>query len=185
MPSQQTLNFNSFGELDVFSEMESSEHTALKGLEHVEIHKFTGIHNMAKIVHSQADKVQAGGFQQWLVFRSVTINDLTKFDHKHHLIGKFVRMTHHTNLDLLIMKLMPGAIHEEAHATFGNRIFSRAILMGLPEDALIAVNGTKYRGPMSSKEGDTGYKPNTRRYRRAYVVYGLMHAGGLLIQVIK
>src|SRR6266487_1030696 len=95
-----------------------AETSPMEGLENCYIHRFVGIANMQKIVKSQSDMLQAGDSdQQYLVFRPVKKDDLDKIDRTRHGKGRNIRMTHYTDEDLLVVKLMPSAKHEAAHLT--------------------------------------------------------------------
>ena len=132
----------------------------MEGLEGVDIQLFVGIPNMRKIVKSQSDKLQAGDSnQQYLVFKPVREDDLAKIDCARHNIGKHTRMTHYTDTNLLIVKLMPSAKHEAAHLQLARSMDIRVIKMGMSEYDLYSLGGTRFYGRNSSKEGDSAYKP--------------------------
>jgi hypothetical protein len=62
---------------------------------------------MYQKVKSQSDKLQkSDSNQQYLVFRPVKANDLIKVDRTRDSVRKHTRMTHYTDPDLLIVKLI-------------------------------------------------------------------------------
>jgi hypothetical protein len=71
-------------------------------------------------------------------------------------------MSHYADTDLLIIKLMPSAEHEEAHLLLGQYFFARLTTMGIPPGGIIPLGSTKFLGRRSSKEGDSAYKPRSR-----------------------
>jgi len=90
----------------------------LEGLDGVEIHLFTSITKMPKIIKSQRDKLQAReSNQQYLVFNRVTQDTQDKIDNarENGRIQKRTRMTHYMDTDLLIIKLMPLVAYEAVH----------------------------------------------------------------------
>jgi hypothetical protein len=136
----------------------------LEGLEDLYIHRFVGTVNMRKAVKSQSDKLQAGDSnQQYLIFRPVTEDDLAKIDRARRSIGCHTRMAHYIDEDLLIVKLMPSAGHEAAHLNFGKKLGNKTISMGMADEDLYCLGGTRFPGRRSSKEGDSAYKPPSRR----------------------
>jgi hypothetical protein len=133
------------------------------GLEGIYNHPYKGIRNLQNLVGKQADMLMAGrSNQQYLVFRGVTKDNLAKIDNARHKMGKFCRMSHDSNADLLVIKLMPSAVHQAVHITLANRVLSALIPMGLPISSLYPVGGGRCYGRSRSKEGDSSYKPLVR-----------------------
>jgi hypothetical protein len=98
----------------------------LDGLADTSIYRFTGISDLRKRVGLQSDALVAGRInQQHLVFRGVTKDDLARIDRQRVSIGKHTRMTHYTDTDLLIIKLMPLAEHEAAHTTLAEEVIDK------------------------------------------------------------
>jgi hypothetical protein len=118
---------------------------------------------MRKVIDSQSKKLQEHvSNQQYLVFRPFTEVDLAKVDKVRNSIGKHTRMTHYTDTNLLIVKLMPSATHESAHLSLSTGLIVRMIRMGMSEFDLRPLGGTRFPGRMSSKEGDSSHKPSSR-----------------------
>ena len=135
----------------------------LEGLKDIDTQRFVGIENMRRIVKSQSDKLEKGdSHQQYLVFRPVTVDDLAKIDRARNSIGKGIRMTHYTDIDLLIVKL-PSAVHERAHGNLATDMIEKVVLMGMRARELDFVGASRFRGRRSSKEGDSGYRPHSFR----------------------
>jgi hypothetical protein len=106
----------------------------LEGLEDVYIHRFIGTMDMRKAVKSQS-KLQAGeSNQQCIIFRPVTENDPAKVDRVRHSIGKHIRTAHYTNMDLLIVKLMPSVIHKGTHANLDKNLCTKIIRMRMSDE---------------------------------------------------
>ena len=71
---------------------------------------------MRKAIDYQSKRLQKGvSNQQYLVFRPVTEIDLAEIDIARNSIGKHTRITHYTDTNLLVVKLMPSAEHESTH----------------------------------------------------------------------
>jgi len=135
----------------------------MEGLKDVPIHQYIGIPNLRRCVRAQSTELQAGrSNQQYLVFQGVTEYHLDKIDHERASIGKHTRMSHDTDDDILVIKLMPAAEHENAHITLGTDLVLALIGMGLPRHCLYALGGTTFHGRNSSKEADAAFKPRSR-----------------------
>ena len=135
----------------------------LDGLDVVNIQPFIGIGNMRGIVQRKSDKLQKGDSdQQYLIFTHVSVDDLAKIDRARNSIGKGIRMTHYTDIDLLIVKL-PSAVHERAHGNLATDMIGKVVLMGIPPTELDFVGASRFRGRRSSKEGDSAYRPHSFR----------------------
>jgi hypothetical protein len=130
------------------------------------IHPYIGIRDLRKRVKSLSTAMMAHRTsQKFLVFDGVTIDDLAQIDSERASIGRHTRMSHYVDGNLLIIKVMPSLEHELAHGNLGDRIKNALIRMGIEEDDFGRVGSTRYSVPRSSKEGDTAYKPITRKYK--------------------
>lgn len=137
-----------------------AETLALEGLEHVNICQPNDIVQVLEAINLQSDKLIAGvSNQQYLVFSSVTQDDLTKIDDQR---GKHTRATYYKDVNLLIIKLMPSVKHEAAHGNFGQMIVAKTIMMGMSIHSLYSTGATRFEGSSSSKEADTSFKPQSR-----------------------
>jgi hypothetical protein len=138
----------------------------MDGLEITTLHSFVGITKMRGIVKRKTDEFERGDLdQQYLILTDVSINDLIKIDRARNSIGKSIRMTHYTDIDLLIVKL-PSVVHEKAHVNLAKRVataLARMGTLGLAEDEFCGVGAARFRGRRSSKEGDSAYKPQSFR----------------------
>jgi hypothetical protein len=139
------------------------EISPLDGLDIVNIQPFVGIQKMREIVKRQSDKFQRDDSgQQYLIFTRVCVDDLAKIDRARNSIGKGIRMTHYTDIDLLIAKL-PSAVHERAHGNLANKVVTAVARMGIPDGELDFVGASRFRGRRSSKEGDSAFRPYSFR----------------------
>jgi hypothetical protein len=139
------------------------ETSPLKEQPDAPLYQFTGIPDLRKRVRSQSNELVAGRTnQQYLVFQGVTKDHLAQIDRQRAIIGKHTRMTHYTDTDLLVIKLMPSAEHEAAHITLADEINRKLEGMGLPRRSLYGLGGKTCVGPNSSKEGDSTYRPKCR-----------------------
>jgi hypothetical protein len=118
---------------------------------------------MRGIVKRQSAKFERGDSdQQYLTFTDVSVDDLAKIDRARNSIGKGIRMTHYTDIDLLIVKL-PSAVHERAHGNLATDMIEKVVLMGMRARELDFVGASRFRGRRSSKEGDSAYRPHSSR----------------------
>lgn len=139
-----------------------------KGYEDAPTYQFTGIPDLRKHVQSLAHKLVAGRTtEQHLIFRDVTKDHLAQIDYQRARIGKGTRMTHYTDIDLLIVQV-PLAEHEGAHLALSDEVNEKLRGMGLPKRSLWPCGGTKYDGFSSSKEGDSTYRPKCRPGKREW-----------------
>ena len=143
-----------------------SEISPLEGLHDVPTHQYKGIRDLQKRVRAQSAELQAGhSKQQYLVFQGVTKQQLAEIDRERDSIGRHTRITHYTSINLLVIKLVASVLHELAHSVFADTLTGRLILMGLPIPPLLRVGAARYDGNLSSKEGDSAYKPDSRNRR--------------------
>ena len=139
------------------------EASPLEGQVDAPIYQFAGIPDLRKHVDSQSNALVAGyTTQQYLIFRGVIKDNLARIDRQRASIGKHTRMTHYTDTDLLVIKLMPSGEHEAAHITLADEVNDKLRGMGLPKRSLIPLGAKRYVGTNSSKEGDSTYKPMSR-----------------------
>lgn len=67
------------------------------------------------------NELQAGNTnQQYLIFLQVINDQLAKIDHKQASIGKYIQMTHYTNINELIVKLMSSVKLKLGHISLAN-----------------------------------------------------------------
>jgi hypothetical protein len=135
----------------------------LDGLDVINLQPFVGIQKMRGIVKRQSDKFERGDSdQQYLAFTDVSVDDLAKIDGARNSIGKGIRMTHYTDINLLIVKL-PSAEHEAAHLNIGRDLIEKVVLMGMRARELDGVGASRFPGRRSSKEGDSAWRPHSSR----------------------
>ena len=83
-----------------------------------------------------------------------------KIDHKRASIGKHIRMTHHTDTNELIVKLVPSGKHILAHTSLADHLTYGQFQMGFSvRNLLLNMQSTRCSGPSSYKEADSSYKP--------------------------
>jgi hypothetical protein len=140
-----------------------AETSPLEGQADAPIYRFTRIPDLRKRVDSQPNASVAGRTtQQYLIFRGVTKDNLARIDHQRASIGKHTRMTYYTDINLLVIKLMPSGEYEAAHITLADEVNNKLREIGLPKRSLIPLGAKTYVGTNSSKEGDSTYKPMSR-----------------------
>ena len=140
----------------------------LEGLEGVPVRIFTTIKNMQEAITSYRKKLEASKASRYLIFRPVTTNDLLEIERERERgeIDRGVRMTHYVDWDILIVKV-PTAEHELAHRKFSDQLlFYEAVMMGLRWE-FSNLGATTFKTPRLSKEGDTAFKPESIRPRKA------------------
>jgi hypothetical protein len=139
------------------------ETSPMEGLEGISIQPFVGIANMRRIIKWQYDRLQKGDSdQQYLVFARVGVDDLAKIDRARDRMGEHTRLAHYTDIDLLIVKL-PSAKHEMAHLSLVHKIIEKLVRMGMPVEEFCGIGANRFRGHNYSKEGDSTFKPYSRR----------------------
>jgi hypothetical protein len=132
-------------------------HQQLKGLESVNIQLYIGVTDLFKTVelHSQDQ-------QQYLAFRPVTKDDLAQIENARYEFRRRFRITFYSDTNLLILK-MPTIEHESAHLNFGAAFLFKLAEMGMSKEMIRCCGATTYHGNTSSKEGDSAYRPPSRK----------------------
>jgi hypothetical protein len=74
-------------------------------------------------------------------------------------------MTYHTDTNILIVKV-PTIEHERAHILLADEVNEKLREMGLLKRSLQGCGATRYDGFITSKEGDSSYKPRCRARKR-------------------
>jgi hypothetical protein len=116
------------------------ETSPLEGQADAPIYRFTEISDLRKRVHSQSDALVAGRItQQYLVFRGVIKDNLIQIDHQRISIGKHTRIIYYTDIDLLVIKLMPSGKHEAAYISLAYEVNDKLRGMDLPKQSLYGV----------------------------------------------
>jgi hypothetical protein len=138
---------------------------ASEGLEDVPAWTFKTIKNMQEAINSYEKELEASEASPYMIFRPVTTKDLLKIERAREdgKIGRGVRLTHYVDWDILILKV-PTAKHERSHRKFSQKLTVRAAMMGL-EDEFDDIGATTYKASGVSKEGDSAFKPLSKRPR--------------------
>jgi hypothetical protein len=138
---------------------------ASEGLEGVPVWIFKTIEGMQDAINSYEEKLEASEASPYMIFRPVTTKDLLKIERAREdgKIGRGVRLTHYVDWDILILKV-PTAKHERSHRKFSQKLTVRAAMMGL-EDEFDDIGATTYKASGVSKEGDSAFKPLSKRPR--------------------
>jgi hypothetical protein len=110
----------------------------------------------------QSQKLREGSTQQFLIFKPVTKADFTEIDNARSSSRRHFRITYYKDPNLLIVK-MPSLKHESAHFWFCTQFILKVVNMGISPFELCPVGATTYHDRISSKEGDSGYKPSSRK----------------------
>src|SRR5271170_6755380 len=140
---------------------------ASEGLEGVPVWIFKTIKGMQEALNLYEEKLEASEASPYMIFRLVRTNDLLKIERAREdgKIGRGVRLTHYVDWDILILKV-PTAKHERSHGNFGKKLIARVARMGL-EDEFDYVGATTFKTSRVSKEGDSAFKPLSKRPRDA------------------
>ena len=148
--------------------MEAKPPRRPKGYEDTPIYQFIGIPDLRERVQSLAHELAAGHTtKQHLIFWNVTKNHLAQIDHQRASINRGIRMTYHTDINILIVKV-PTAKHELAHLLLSEEVEEKLREMGLPRRSMIRCGATTYDGSSTSKEGDSSYKPKWCRAGKSH-----------------
>jgi hypothetical protein len=127
------------------------------------INQYKGIRELKKCIDKRAAELLAGSSsEQYIAFRVVSKEDLDKIDKERASIGKDIRLYHQFN-GLMIIKLMLSPLHEIAHIMFGDGLKDAIAAMGLARNSLVPIGAGRFSGMLSSKEGDTSFKPRSLR----------------------
>jgi hypothetical protein len=150
---------------DISTESSPVKASPLEGYEDIPIYAFTGIPDLRKRVNSLFDALREGRTtDQYLIFQGVTKDHLAQIDHQRAKIGKNTRITHYTDTDQLIIKVIPLQLLETVHLSLGGRMERKVEGMGLPIGSLVPLGAGRCFAPNSSKEGDSSYRPQWCRF---------------------
>ncbi|KAG0643011.1 hypothetical protein HOY80DRAFT_916866 [Tuber brumale] len=129
-----------------------------EGLEGVEHQRYGGLLLFSEAIESQAEKLCFGNAGQYAVFSPVTEDELAIIDDFRNTHRKGLRFMYLNNEKALIVKIMPGAVHEMASGGLAIVFWKKVIAMGVDE-ALGPVDSTRFQGIGSHKEADAAVKP--------------------------
>jgi hypothetical protein len=119
---------------------------------------------LRKIINTQSEKILDGSSNQYLIFQPVTTKDLAEIDRERDVIGRHARLTHCTETQTLVIKLMPSLTYEVAHRAFGRKIERMTDAMGMSKYDLCPLGAGKFEVPgRTAKEGDSCYRPAARK----------------------
>ncbi|CUS15847.1 unnamed protein product, partial [Tuber aestivum] len=99
----------------------------------------------------------------YVVFSSVTQHDLMAIDRLRNTYHKGLRCMYFNEDQVLVVKIMPGILHEVSHRMFARMLIRKAIAMGIEDVELFDIGGGRLEGVASRKEADSAFKPVTLR----------------------
>lgn len=143
----------------------STQDSSILGLQRANVHQFSKISELQRIVDAQSSDLQQGRFKtQYLIFNGGPRDNLDKIDHHRSTLGKHTQMRYHPEEDFLIIKLIPSRLHEMAHREFEFMI--RVRMMGISSPQMHAIGSTRITGrDGSSAKPDSVYVPFPQRSR--------------------
>jgi hypothetical protein len=103
-----------------------------------------------------------GYASEYVVFTQVADDELAEIDNFRDTYRKALRFLYLNHENTLIVKVMPGMIHESFGRGLMNAVWKQTIMMGVDEE-LITVGSTRFHGTGSQKEADEAVKPFTSR----------------------
>ncbi|KAG0638004.1 hypothetical protein HOY80DRAFT_1002110 [Tuber brumale] len=115
-----------------------------EGLQDAEHREYIDTHSFAGAVESQTKVAEATSGVKYVVFSPVSEEQLTKVDKLRDDRYKRLRLMYLEEQQTLIVKIMPGPIHEVATSRFAKMFDKKATLMGLDDDDLDDMRGTRY-----------------------------------------
>ncbi|PWW77948.1 hypothetical protein C7212DRAFT_37621, partial [Tuber magnatum] len=109
------------------------------------------------------EKLRLDKAGQYVVFSLVTRQDLMTIDRLRNTHHKGLRCMYLNEDQVLIVKIMPGILHEASHQVLARMIIRKAIVMGIEDNELFGMGATRIQGVASQKEVDAAFKPPTLR----------------------
>ena len=131
----------------------------LAGLEGVAVQPFRSPRQFRNAINAIFGRWEQGSNQEYIIFSGVDGELLDKVDGLH---IRCARVEHHPDGRLLIVKVMPSAVHETLHGILNREIIIKAAGMGLGQE-LRPMGATRYQGRYSAKEADSAMKPSILR----------------------
>ena len=141
----------------------SQQLAALYEIPKSRIHTFTSYKKFKEDLQRCEDAFFSGAGKQYLAFGDVQQSSMRPIEHgrSRSELPAF-RLLYDAAAEGLIIKLMPGVVHEAAAATFSLMFHDRLVGLGVG-NTLRNVRSTRYEAPGGrSKEADEAYRPSTR-----------------------
>jgi len=142
------------------SVLHNMQYYLMAGLEGVERQQYQSTRSFSKAIDSLIDEFHSGNWSagQYLVFVSVTKKDLASIDRLHetryHRLGRMYLKSE----EVLVVKIIPGAVQEHAHFAFTGMLCEKAAEMGL-RYRLAPIGRKIFEGIIGQKGADAGFNP--------------------------
>jgi len=104
----------------------------MEGLIDVPVYQYTGLRGLRKHINARCTELLAGSEKEYLVFRGVTDDVIAAIYRNRASIGNHTRLTHYNNINLLIVKILWGAIPRALHRVLASDIEDALTGMALP-----------------------------------------------------
>ena len=132
-----------------------------EGLQEAEHRVYKDNHSFAGAVKSQTTLAEAGSGGKYVVFSSVSEEQLTKIDKLRDDRYPSLRFMYLEDQQTLIVKIIASPLHEVVHREFEKILWAKITPMGLLRD-LAGMGSARYKGIAIKKEPDSCYKPRSR-----------------------
>ena len=109
-------------------------------------------------INLQANQLRSGNAGQYAVFSQVTPDELANIECFRDTHCKSLRFLYYEKEETLIVKIMPGLVHEVARTQFELELILKLAEMGLQYE-LCNMGSTTYQGIGKRKEADSAFKP--------------------------
>jgi len=135
-----------------------------EGLEGIERQQYRSTRSFSKAIDKLKDEFRSGNSsaRQYLVFISVTQEQLEKIHHLRETRLKGLGTMYLKNEEVLIVKIIPSCIQEMIHLGFGSMLYLKTSEMGL-KWGLDPMGRTTFEGILGQKEADSTFEPSVRQ----------------------
>jgi hypothetical protein len=122
------------------------------------VHRFTSV----RLLRTKCLSAAESG-APYVVFSGVGLDDLEAIDRYREREQGSTRVLYDEEAEVLIVKLLPGLVHEHAIGSFSREMVIRSLAQGLTGYEFELMGGSRYGdGGGRRKEADAAYKPSTR-----------------------
>jgi hypothetical protein len=133
---------------------------ALEGLSKSQILLYNGVSELKRAITAQSEALLSEATsQQYLAFLRVSRKIYEEIEIFRTKTREHYRMSYYESEEVLVIKLIAGAVHETPHALFCSIFSIKQLSMGLTAFDLSPRAATKCTGPASSKMPDSSFLP--------------------------
>jgi len=133
-----------------------------EGLEGIEPQCYWSTRSFRTAINVQTDQLHSGNASQYAVFSHVTPHQLADINRFRNTYCKSLRLLYYEYEETLVVKIMPGAVHDIAVSQFEIILTLKLASIELLGE-LSYMRATTYKGTDCEKEPDSSFRPRSSR----------------------